>query len=308
MRYISTFTGIGGFEIAIENVFEKSLCLGYSEKDKHAIATYEKNFREHKYKNFGDIVEVVFHKDEKGDILLDEKGEPVVNVKRVELLPDIDLLVGGPPCQDLSIAKGNRKGLDGSKSRLFFAFLAILKIKKPKYFLMENVASMSNENRDRISELLGVQPEKINADIFVAQKRIRNYWFNWDMPELSPGPGKRIDCLVAWSRSTRYKDDETGKIISSPGPGRTCYVEQREIRDGRANTLTTGKGCGSFSSKNYLDPGGVFVKRILTPIECEQIQGLPHDWTAGVSDTQRFRQIGNAVIPAVIEHILKGIK
>lgn len=286
MKYLSTFTGIGGFEIAIHKVFPKAKCVGYSEIDKFAIQTYEKNFPNHNGLNFGDIERLVFD--------LDKKGNFVVNETRVKMLPDFDLLVGGSPCQDLSIARAKRAGLDGMKSRLFFAYLEILRIKKPKYFILENVASMSKENKNKISELLGVEAVTINADKFTPQKRVRNYWFNFDMPSLPEKDGPRKSFLVAWSRSTRYPK------------GKDSYVDQRETRDGRANTLTTGKGCGSFSSKNYVEING--EKEILLPQACEHLQGLPNKWTEGVSFSQRYKQIGNSVNPDTIEHILKGIK
>lgn len=302
MKYLSTFTGIGGFEKAIHNIIPNAKCVGYSEYDKFANETYEKNFPSHKGKNLGNIERLVFD--------LDKKGNLVVNEARVKLLPDFDLLIGGPPCQDLSIAKGNRKGLAGEKSRLFFAYLEILRIKKPKYFLMENVNSMSKEARETINELLGVECEVINSDKFTPQKRIRNYWFNWEMPTLPEGDGPRWPELLAWSRSTRYRCDKTGKVYSKKAPGRTSFVEERETRDGRANTLTTGRGCGSFSSKNFIRANGADKKDdvIITPEIGEQLQGFPIGWTKGMSEAQAYKQIGNAVNVPTIEHIIGGIQ
>ena len=89
----------------------------------------------------------------------------------------IDLLIGGSPCQDLSIA-GSRKGLDGSRSCLFWEFVRALKIIKPKYFLFENVASMKKEDRDIITNALSVEPVLINSALVSAQTRNRLYWTN----------------------------------------------------------------------------------------------------------------------------------
>jgi len=284
MKYLSTFTGLGGFELAIHAETLNAECVGFFEYDKFAEETYLKNYPGHVGMNFGDIGRFCF------DVV---KGKLVANEARIKLLPDFDLLVGGPPCQDLSIARGNRKGLEGEKSIMFFAFEAILRIKKPKWFLMENVSSMSNENRDIISKYLGVEPVAINSDKFTPQKRIRNYWFNWGMPELPKIDGPRWPELVAWSRSTRYHK------------GAKSYVDERETLDGRANTLTTGPGCSSFSSKNFMRIDG--QDRVLTPEICEQLQGLPPNWTYGVSDSQRYKQIGNAVNVPTVMHILGGI-
>ena len=91
---------------------------------------------------------------------------------------DIDLLVGGSPCQDLSIAKKNREGLDGSRSSLFWEYVRILKEVKPKYFILENVASMPKEAKEIITRELGVEPIMINAALVSAQNRKRLFWTN----------------------------------------------------------------------------------------------------------------------------------
>ena len=87
------------------------------------------------------------------------------NVEGVDFLihKDIDLLIGGPSCQDLSIAKQNRLGLKGERSKVFWEFVRALKEVKPRYFLMENVASMSKEDKAVITEALGVEPIMINS-------------------------------------------------------------------------------------------------------------------------------------------------
>lgn len=91
---------------------------------------------------------------------------------------DIDLVMGGSPCQDLSIAKSDRRGLEGNRSGLFFRFVEILHYAKPKYFLLENVASMSKADRDVITSVLGVKPIMINSALLSAQQRKRLYWTN----------------------------------------------------------------------------------------------------------------------------------
>jgi len=93
-------------------------------------------------------------------------------------LPKIGLLIGGSPCQDLSIAMKEREGLKGIKSKLFFEYLRILKEVKPKYFLLENVGSMKKSDRDIISSLVGEGPIMIDASLISAQKRKRYYWTN----------------------------------------------------------------------------------------------------------------------------------
>lgn len=91
---------------------------------------------------------------------------------------NVDLLIGGSPCQDLSIAKADREGLSGQRSNLFYRFVDALKQTKPKYFIFENVASMSVTERDKITEILGVEPILINSALVSAQSRKRLYWTN----------------------------------------------------------------------------------------------------------------------------------
>jgi DNA (cytosine-5)-methyltransferase 3A len=287
MKIYDLFTGLGGFSLAAQNALPGSEVVLWSEIDKFSIQTYLKNFPEHSGKNIGDIARTCFD--------IDNKGQWDPAEFRISCLPDVDLVMGGSPCQDLSIARGKREGLVGVKSSLFFAFSEIVRIKKPKHFLLENVASMPKDARDMISQILGVEPIEINSDNFTAQKRRRLYWFNWKMDEL---PGKDLDRwsnLVAWSSSNDYKD------------GEHLRKRERETKDGRANTLTTGSGCSSFSSKNYIiEADG--ERRLLLPYECEELQGLPPGWTTGVSDSQRFKQIGNAVTVPVISHLLRSLK
>ena len=102
------------------------------------------------------------------------------NIKAVskKKLGKIDLMIGGSPCQDLSIAKQNRKGLDGDRSGLFWEYVRVLHEVKPKYFILENVASMHKSQQEIISKALGVQPIMINAALLSAQTRKRLFWTN----------------------------------------------------------------------------------------------------------------------------------
>ena len=107
-----------------------------------------------------------------------------------EDLPEIDLLIGGSPCQDLSISNNNRKGLEGSKSKLFWEYVRLLKALKPKWFVLENVASMSKKDKQVITDTLGVQPIMINSALVSAQSRKRLYWTN--IPDIQQPEDKNI--------------------------------------------------------------------------------------------------------------------
>ena len=118
MRYFSSFTGAGGFDLAVSNDWE---CVGFSEIDKYANMVLKYRFPN--VKNYGDV-----------------------NAIKWEEIPDFDILFGGTPCQDLSLA-GKRKGLTGERSGLFFKFVEALKAKKPKYFIWENVKGALSSNQ-----------------------------------------------------------------------------------------------------------------------------------------------------------------
>jgi len=99
--------------------------------------------------------------------------------------PECDLLIGGSPCVDLSIAKKNRKGLEGEHSGLFWEWVRVWKEAKPKWWVLENVASMPKKDRDIITKELGVEPVMFNAALVSAQSRKRLFWTNikFDLPE-----------------------------------------------------------------------------------------------------------------------------
>lgn len=151
---LSLFDGISGGQVALERIGIPVEKYYASEIDKFAIQVTQKN-----YPNTIQI----------GDV---EK----IDFKQFE--GKIDLLIGGSPCTNLSIC-GNRKGLEGDESRLFWEFVRAIKECKPKYFFLENVESMSDKDKEIISQALGCYPIMINSSLVSAQNRRRYYWFNW---------------------------------------------------------------------------------------------------------------------------------
>ena len=119
---------------------------------------------------------------EKNAIKISEKHYPtIVRLGSVvELKPPtgIDILIGGSPCQDLSIAKKDRKGLEGNRSGLFWEYVRIKKECNPRWFVLENVASMPKADRDIITREMGVEPVMFNASLVSAQCRKRLFWTN----------------------------------------------------------------------------------------------------------------------------------
>jgi DNA (cytosine-5)-methyltransferase 3A len=122
---------------------------------------------------------------EKNAIFISKKNYPnivrfgsVVDLSANMIPEPIDLLIGGSPCQDLSIAKKDRKGLEGERSGLFWQYIRIMNEVKPKYFILENVASMPQKDKDIISGIMGCEPIMFNASLVSAQSRKRLFWTN----------------------------------------------------------------------------------------------------------------------------------
>ncbi len=149
MKILSLFDGIAGARQALKELDID--CKYYaSEVDKFAIQVAMANHPD--IKQIGDV-------------------------KEVKEYSNIDLLIGGSPCQDLSIANKERKGLQGERSGLFYEYLRILKETKPKYFILENVNSMAKAAKETITkELFDIEPIMINSALVTAQQRKRLYW------------------------------------------------------------------------------------------------------------------------------------
>ena len=158
MNVLSLFDGISCARVALDRAGIEVNAYMASEIDKNAIKVSEKNYP--------DIIRVG-------------------NVVGLEVEGQIDLLIGGSPCQDLSIAKKDRKGLEGNRSGLFWEFVRIKKECNPQWFVLENVASMPKADRDIITREMGVEPVMFNASLVSAQCRKRLFWTNipFDLPE-----------------------------------------------------------------------------------------------------------------------------
>ena len=284
MNVLSLFDGISCSMVALKRAGIPVRNYYASEIDKYAIKVSKENHIE--------IIQL-------GD------------VKEIKDVPDqIDLLIGGSPCQDLSIAKKNRKGLEGDRSGLFWEYVRLLKDLKPKYFILENVNSMSKEAKQIITEALGVEPIMINASLVSAQSRKRLFWTNIPVQGLPEDkgillkdilqPDGEVDDrmvskagLIKIGREIGRHLNAEGKREDKPHIPITRRIETRE--DGKSGTLTS-------VTKDNLVVGESIRK--LTPIECERLQGLPDDYTKSISNTQRYKCLGNAFNVDVIVHIL----
>ena len=174
------------------------------------------------------------------------------NVKdlKLEELPRIDLLVGGSPCQDLSSAKHERKGLEGDRSGLFWQYAKIKKALNPKWWLLENVASMRVSDRDKITAEMGVQPILFDAALVSAQSRKRLFWTNipFTLPEdkgiklkdiLLKDVPEKLWFKGKYTATKRGKRDiiRVGHVGESTGQANRVYSP-----DGKSQVLLSGGG------------------------------------------------------------------
>ena len=327
MRYLSLFSGIGGFEKGIEQAYEnldvsissrskqrrvdtkkshptynnKSVgtqqphCIGFSEIDKYAIQTYQKHYPNHK--NYGDITKI--------------------NEKE---LPDFDLIVGGFPCQSFSIA-GKRGGFADTRGTLFFEIARILKEKQPRLLLLENVKGLLSHDNGRTFKVIvstldelgyDIQWQVLNSKNFgVPQNRERvfivGHLRGTPRPEVFPfaEAGGAADARpeqghtsgeIASTVRSRYGNG-TGSHLIEP----SRRHEQRVYED-VAPTVQSSYGTGGCHVPIVMPQ----IRR-LTPIECERLQGFPDLWTEGVSDSQRYKMLGNAITVNVVQAVMERI-
>lgn len=208
----------------------------------------------------------------------------------------VDLLVAGSPCQGFSL-QGLQQGLNDPRSGLIQHFFRVLEETKPSYFLLENVR-MKPEVRDYISNRLGTKPLEINSSLLVPQSRNRLYWTN--IPSIAPNQINYnvLDlCPEGFVPGTTRKGPPR-KVVTTDIFGCITATYYKGIRaDGRPLLC---KETGEFDSvRDKL--------LMLSPELCETLQGLPTGYTDYVSNTQRYKSIGNAFTSNVIEHILKGM-
>lgn len=203
-------------------------------------------------------------------------------------------------CQNVS-SSGNRMGLDGDKSSLYYYYRFILNmIKKfnPNVkFLLENV-KMKSEYRDKISEDLGVKPMAINSALVSAQNRTRLYWFNWDCDY----PEDKNICVESILETKgvvreRYRVKPGVQIFDGPELTKSFCIQKRYYK----GTPTFRKEyCGVQLPDNSFRP--------FTPIELERLQTLPDNYTAGLCNTRRGELIGDGWTVDAVAHIFKHLK
>ena len=260
-------------------------------------------------------------------------------------LPHIDLIIGGSPCQGFSNA-GQRLNFDDPRSKLFFTFVDILHHYKPAYFLLENV-KLKSAWRDVITEYMEVEPILINSALVSAQNRERYYWSNIPNISQPEDKGILLKDIVLpntfpvaihniyggfQEKSVRVFEDKSPTIRTARGGGHIPSLVtdslvhsqsaidymNRQVADGRNHwdfghySDVRNKKSASVVANFFKGvPYNVFRDwnciRKLHPIECERLQTLKDGYTEGVSDTQRYKAIGNGWTVDVVAHIFRSL-
>ena len=302
MNVLSLFDGMSCGQIALERVGVKVENYFASEIDKHAIKVAK-----HNYPNTIHIGDVTKVKYENG-VLYTEFGEYQVK---------IDLVIGGSPCQDFSVAKtmdvtsgGISSGLGGLKSSLFYHYLRILKevqaVNKQVKWLLENVKmkKSSKEELDRYLEKEGVM---INSNLVSYQNRPRYYWSNIEFEIPQDREVSFQDYKEQGDSLLEYKLKRTKSRIHmwSNGAGRNAanYGCSNVTNSHKIQCLTTKQDrCPNSGLVEYED-----FCRYLTRTELEQAQTVPVGYTECLSYNQACAVLGNGWTVDVIAHIFKNL-
>lgn len=324
IRVVDLFAGVGGIRLgfaqAAKEIGITTDCVFSCEIDDWACKTYRKNFPNDTH-------------DPKCDIT-------AVDAKAI---PDFDVLLAGFPCQAFSIA-GKRGGFEDTRGTLFFDVARIIKEKQPKVFLLENVKGLTNHRSGKtLQVILNTLREDLGYTVFykvlnakeygVAQLRERIYivgfktggkGFEYPLP-LPQGERKVIRDIIEekpvdarYYLSTSYLAALKAHKARHQALGHGFGYEVRDL-DEVAGTIVCG-GMGKernlivdtrqtdFTVRTHIK--GEYNKeglRKMTPLEWERLQGFPDNWTAGIADVHRYKQMGNSVAVPVIKAVSKHI-
>lgn len=306
--FIDLFAGIGGMRLAFESVGGK--CVFTSEWDKYSQVTYYENFKEMPE---GDITKIP------------EKA-----------IPDHDILVAGFPCQPFSIAGVSKKNslgrahgfLDQTQGTLFFDVARILKAKRPKVFLLENVKNLKSHDKGKTFEIICKTLDSLGYKIYTKIIDGKHYV-----------PQHRERIFIVGMDKFIYGDDELFEFQSLPAPTLVIkdileknvdakytlsdhlwsylqrYAEKHKaLGNGFGFGLVNPNGVSrTLSARYYKDGSEILIPqerrnpRRLTPRECARLQGFPDSFNIVVSDTQAYKQFGNSVVVRAVADVAKQI-
>ncbi len=305
--FIDLFAGIGGIRIAFDRAGGR--CVYSCEWNKYSQQTYFANFGEQPE---GDITQV-----------------------DASSIPDHDILAAGFPCQPFSIAGVSKKNSlgratgfeDKTQGTLFFDVCRILKEKRPKAFMLENVKNLCSHDKGRTFKVILESLDELNYSVFFAVLDGQDYV-----------PQHRERILIVGFDRERYGSDiefEFELTPRYPKPAVRDILEQDVddkytlsdklwlyLQNYAAKHRAAGNGFGygiaplegisrTLSARYYKDGSEILIRqegknpRRLTPRECARLQGFPDSFKIPVSDTQAYKQFGNSVVVPLIENVAR---
>lgn len=327
IKILDTFAGVGGFSLALEKAIGKENIehIGFSEIDKFAKQVYMSHFPESK--DLWDITKI-----------------------EIENLPDFNLLTGGFPCQDVSVA--GKQTLAGGRTILVEYLLQILEKKQPKYFIFENVKGLMSKKFDNFRNSIFQRIEKAGYNFKYQILNTKDFWLPqnrerifivWSLENLEnfEFPKKKelkkyLDDIMEKNVDNKYylKENQINNILKKieiPKDYKNSFLDiyNKKIKhnwlcptltDPCHNSIRLLERPHGFNKWQIINNGIsptirgqvngniLFLEndikiRKLTPIECERLQGFPDNWTIWVSDSQRCKQMGNAITVAVVKEI-----
>lgn len=301
MNVLSLFDGMSCGRIALDRAGVKVDNYYSSEIKPYAIKVANINYPQDKENRMGDITKIV-------DCLL----------------PPIDLLIGGSPCQDFSGANKERLGTDGIKSKLFFEYVRLLKETNPKYFLLENVR-MKKEHQDFVSSVIGCEPIVINSELVAPHLRHRLYWTNIPFLEMPKDKELKLNDFLIDGYSDRDKArtllESDSRPLSTPikmahryfntGFTTLIFKDKKHYDDITEHFDINFKGKSAKEidelSKD-IDLSLYDGLRYMNNRERESCQTIPQGYTDSLTQNEAACILGDGWTVDVIAHILKGLK
>lgn len=289
IKNFDAFAWIWWFSLALQEAIGKENIetIWFSEIDKFAIQTYQKNFPW--VPNFWDISKI-----------------------DIASLPDFDLLTGGFPCQDVSVA--GKQSLEWGRTILVEYLLQMLEIKKPKYFVFENVKGLMSKKFNTFRNSIFDRIVAAGYEYDITILNTRDFWI----------PQNRERVFIVWSywsldfEFPKWKELQVFlKDILEDEVKEKYYLNQKQV-DKIVNSsfmqeklrLQKKEYCDTLLARDYKDPKCIIDSdrtRKITPIEYERLQWFPDNWTAGVSNSQRYKQCWNSVSIPPVRKIFKKL-
>ena len=308
--FIDLFAGIGGFRIALEDLGGR--CVFSSEWNRFSRETYRANFGE----------------------------DPAGDITRIdgETIPDHDILSAGFPCQPFSIAGVSKKNslgrphgfLDQLQGNLFFDIARIIAAKRPRAFILENVKNLIHHDGGRTFRII--------RNTLTAELGYVIFWKVIDASAYVPQHRERI--IIVGFRGDLYSDPQfTFPVPPAHAPALNSILDQNPdpkytlsdrlweyLQNYAKKHRAKGNGFGyglvdpakdritrTLSARYHKDGSEILISRKgsnprrLTPGECRRLMGFPDSFVIPVSDTQAYRQFGNAVVPAVVRAVAEKV-